>query len=280
MASLLLISALLGVCAAVNVITTDKSERTATIVRRESTHVDPAGHVKMMINAQNQRHKHKHQEPTECDRQFLLMAEGTDSCTGSGGPEEILFEGDCDHASTVLGIPKADNSSGGYFLNNYIVNPLPYPKGCFVNTTTNKIHFNPEESNTTGVTLTGKKICVRNKYINGTADSNPDSGCSGDAVAILTYDDCWAAATCAAGGGACKLQAFKENVTTYKQDDRPQGCFKDSLGCWGFNYIESSPTGTLNGTSVCLNVVPDAQKVGGSGGAAAAKPAAKADGLF
>lgn len=188
---------------------------------------------------------------TQCDRQFLQMAEGSDECTGSGDPQVITWDADCDHAASVLGIPKATN----YFLHNYVTNPLTYPKGCFLNTSTNLIHFNPEETDTKGMTLTGKKICMRTVYINGTEDTDPSDGCTDDAVAILNYDACWAASVCSAGGGACKLQPFQDNVTSYKRQDRPQGCFKDDLGCWGFNYLEEAPGGDINGTPVCRNVI-------------------------
>lgn len=189
--------------------------------------------------------------PTECDRQFLLMAEGSDDCSGSGSPQVIEYEGDCDHAASVLGVSKASN----YFLQNYVTNPLLYPKGCFLNTSTNLVHFNPEESDTKGATLTGKKICMRTVYINGTKDTDPSDGCTGDAKPILNYNACWAASVCAAGGGACKIQPFKDNVTSYKRNDKPQGCFKDVIGCWGFNYLETLPSGNINGTPVCKNVV-------------------------
>jgi len=235
--SLFFVSALLAMSsvAAVNVV----ASQNLALVRRESQGADAMLQTEAGV-------------PTECDRQFLEMEEGANACKGSGHPEEILFEGDCDHAASVLGIKKADK----YFMNDYKVNPLPYPKGCFLNTSTHEMYFNPEESKLEGVTLTGKKICMRTKYINGTANTNPDAGCTGDSAAILKYDDCWAAALCAAGGGACKLQDFKDNVTTSKHDDQPQGCFKDALGCWGFNYKASTPSGTIKGTPVCKNAAP------------------------
>jgi hypothetical protein len=235
--SLLFVSALLAMSsvAAVNVV----ASQSLALVRRESQGAESMPETQAEV-------------PTECDRQFLEMDEGANTCKGSGHPEEILSEGDCDHAASVLGIKKADN----YFMNDYKVNPLPFPKGCFLNTSTNEMYFNPEESKTEGVTLTGKKICMRTVYINGTANTNPDAGCTGDSAAILKYDDCWAAALCAAGGGACKLQDFQDNVTTSKHDDQPQGCFKDALGCWGFNYKGSTPSGTIKGTPVCKNAAP------------------------
>lgn len=236
------------------------------IIRRQNqeqqVRLDSAGHVilddpaladpKEALVKTKGNNKGSSDVPTQCDRQFLQMAEGSDECTGSGSPQTIEYEGDCTHAASVLGFTKAPN----YFLNNYVTNPLTYPKGCFLNTSTKLIHFNPEESDTKGMTLSGKKICMRTIYINGTEHSDPSDGCTGDAVSILNYDACWAASVCAAGGGACKLQPFKDNVTSYKRQDKPQGCFRDDIGCWGFNYLETPAGGDIvNGTPVCKNVV-------------------------
>jgi len=190
--------------------------------------------------------------PTQCNRQFLEMAEGKDECTGSGNLTEILYDGDCTHAAESLKLTKATN----YFLDDHEVNPQPYPKGCFVNTSTNLVHYNPQEANTSGITISGKKICMRDLYASGTHGTNPKEGCTGDATPVLTYDNCLAASLCAAGGGACKILQFKDNVDTYKKDDMPIGCFRDAIGCWGFNNIAIAPTNPVNGTPVCINVAP------------------------
>jgi len=254
---------------AVTVVTTDKSS--STMIRREVLDMDPTGH--MMLRDQDENEA---SQITECNKQFLVMAEGENDCTGSGGLEVIDYEGDCVLAaqelakvnSAIEAAPK-DNSSTGLLLNTHLVNPLPYPQGCFLNTTTNKIHVNLAEVNSTATpTLTGKKICMRSKYINGTANTNPDTGSSDDSKPILTYDECWAAAACVAGT-APKLVAFKENKTDYKPTDKPIGCFKDkggqasgdTAGYWGFNYAETAPAGTLTGTPVCINEVASANSV-------------------
>lgn len=191
--------------------------------------------------------------PSQCDRQFVLMAEGADNCTGFGDPKEVFYKGDCMHASAALGISMAPK----FLLDTYEVDPLPYPRGCFLNTSTNLIHLNPEELDSASGKLTGKKICMRNVYINGTKNvAQPSTACIGDAAPILNFQECWAAALCAAGGMACKIQEFQDNVTSYKPQDRPQGCFKDAIGCWGFNYLDEAPSGAINGTAVCKNSVP------------------------
>lgn len=256
---MLVVATLFVGAAAVSAVTSPATS--AGILRRENgahqVNLDPAGHVLQVDTeslAEEERAQMQPQAnmPTECDRQFILMAEGADECTGSGAPQEILFEGDCTHASEELSIGKADK----FFLDTYKENPILAPKGCFLNTTSGKLTFNPEEVDISGRTLVGQKVCMRSKYINGTTGTNPDKGCTGDSVPILDYDACLAASLCAAGGGACKLQAFKDNVTSYKKNERPKGCFKDSIGCWGFNYMGTDPNGVINGTPICHNILP------------------------
>jgi hypothetical protein len=295
---LLSVALCMSTAVAVNVVATEKSS--STMVRRE-VDLDPSGHVmKVMVHDQPTR---KASTITDCNKQFLVMAEGSDDCGDKG--EVIEFEGDCLHAASQLKLvnsaidaaPK-DNSSTGFMLNTHLVNPLPYPSGCFLNTSTGKVHVNLGETNSTGhtiantaTTLQGKKICMRTLYTNGTANSNPDSGCGDDSDPILNYDECCIAAGCVAGGdmfcngantllsfgNAPELQPFKENHTDYMPNDKPMGCFKDqggqavgdTLGYWGFNYKATAPTGALTGTPVCKNKVLPANSVA----AAASAPA-------
>merc|ERR1719265_1728584 len=97
--------------------------------------------------------------------------------------------------------------SDHWMLNTHLVNPLPYPKGCFVNAseTPEKVSFNPSESNTTGVTLTGRKICMRRLYTNGTANKDSDTACTAAGsgyIPINNFDACLHAMTCHKGGAA------------------------------------------------------------------------------
>lgn len=197
---------------------------------------------------------------TDCDRQFMLMDEGTDNCTDHA--KEVLTVADCDHAAKSLGIAKATK----YVLDTHLVNPLPYPRGCFLNSSTNELHYNPSEID--AATITGAKVCMRELYINGTLGTNPTAGCQGNAVPILNYDQCRKAAFCMSGGGACNEQRFVENSTVVlpKDQNLPKGCYRDQLGCWGFNHVSSAPANPSNGTPVCLDVVEvaDSSDDGGS----------------
>jgi len=261
--TLLLILGVSTVNAVKVVVVSDKNDKKAeTLVRREALELQASGEIQEFPE-ELFADQEKVEAPgacksgcaTECDRQFLLMAEGVDACSGSGEPVMIREQIDCKTAGAKLGLEIAEEDH--FFLNTYEVNPLPYPHGCFLNTTTNKVAYNPSESN--GTAVTGKKICVRSKYISGTANTNPTgtpAGCTGDAKPITTVEACWEASKCAAGGDAPKLLDFLENRSTYKAQDKPQGCFKDTVGYWGFNYLETAPTGPIvNGTAVCLNEV-------------------------
>lgn len=260
---LLLISTLLA-ATAVNVATNDK--HSASVVRRESqasqqVHLDSSGHMRSLnqeapnVEAEMQP-EHKAANPTECDHQFLAMDEGSDECKGDHAPQEILDEAECIHAAGAFGSEFKKAAAPDFVVNEHSIAKWPAPKGCYLNTSSKTVMFNPTGSNTSDITLEGKKICMRTLYVNGTEGSNPEDGCADGTKPILTYDHCLDASLCSAGGGACKILEFQNNVTTYKRDDRPLGCFKDHIGCWGFNYADKAPSGgNLNGTPVCMEIV-------------------------
>lgn len=269
MAAIYVILLSLGVSTinAVNVVRKENEQ----LVRREveavemesSGHVHKAQEIPQALFKEQQQKGRKEEVVTECNRQFLLMDEGSDACTGSGAPATVMYEGDCKRAAKELSLQVAEDPN--FFLDTHMVNPLPYPHGCYLNTTTNKVAFNPSESNDTSIS--GKKICMRSKYVDGTPNTNPTGdtpGCQGDAKPITTSEACWQAALCSAGGGACKLLDFAENRTNFTAEDKPQGCYKDGIGCWGFNNLKTAPTGPIvNGTAVCFNEVPSADTAAG-----------------
>lgn len=259
--SIVFIFVALGMHAAsVNIVATEKSEG---LVRRESTQVglDPSGHVvklNQMLRAEN---RGLQKDITECDRQFLLMAEGENKCKGSGTFLEMT-DAICQFASKRLLGHAVTAESPGYFLNNSENSTLPHPKYCFIDSEVQAMHYNPLES--TGESLTGRKVCLRATYINGSKETDSSSGCADDAKPILDYDECWHASSCAGGGEVCRTPEFQENRTT-ALTDKPQGCFKNAIdhptlpGCWSYN--PAKPTGAVTGaTPVCENTISDANK--------------------
>jgi len=286
------LSSILIICtvfdaAAVSVVTHDKAA--PSVVRREADgehHIklDAKGHAQarpahLLQDQSFLQDKPKAKELTECDLQFLMMDEGTDECVGDHHPEEVNDPGMCEEAATRLGLTKMSDTaectaslasvpveSCNYWeqftQTTHKLAVLPVPKGCYHNVTTGKVYYNPTASNTTGVTLTGKKICKRSLYVNGTTDSQPTgdaAGCVEGTSPILNYDDCLAASLCTDGGGACKIEMFKDNVTTFNSSTRPMGCYVDFERCWGFNHFiaEADTTwGAINGTPVCKEATP------------------------
>lgn len=178
---------------------------------------------------------------TLCNRQYILQDEGSDDCASG---EKILSEEDCDHAASFLGKTKRDP----FAIDTHYVSPQPYPHGCFLNTSTDLVVYNPTEPNATE--YSGQKICLRSKYVNGTANTDPAEGCTGDGSKIETYGACWEAALCVGGGGVCRQLNFTEN-RSMSSDNLPSGCFMDHEGCWGFNSLQSAPAGDIAGTPVC-----------------------------
>jgi len=213
------------------------------------------------------------EEITICDRDFHLMTEGTDECSVG---EMSWSRDDCFLAADHLGYDMSEH----YMLDTHAQNPLPYPKACFVNTseTPNKVSFNPSESSTEGITLIGKKICMRRMYVNGTANTDADAACkaAGDGyVPILEYDACYYAMTCHKGGGAPKLLPFETNDTNYMPENKPKGCFIEvSTGKWGFNWIHKKG-GTVDQSKfedcspICYDSTANSEVAAGAADAAA-----------
>lgn len=274
--------------AAVSVVSKDKTAAAASVVRREGlseVHVDSAGNqikaVKETPSMWKSRMQPKLKAVTECNRQFVQRDEGVDDCHYEAAVEainpttEILDRGLCDFAAERLHAanPEIEKASEGYTLDTHTRLFLPFPKGCFLNTqdkatsnlTMNRVYFNPTASNISG-TMTGKKICWRRKFVNGTKDQAGADGCTGGTVPVDTYNDCWAASVCVAGTLADKLEDFKNNrsvcdtpatdpspCTSMTEDNRPPGCYiTNDLGEWGYNQ-NTAPDGTLSGTPICLS---------------------------
>merc|ERR1719446_744004 len=130
-----------------------------------------------------------------------------------------------------------------------------HPRGCIV-TDDNKVRLNVAEILNASISLQGKMICWRERYINGTANTNPDTGCTGQAVPITTWDQCHDASICDEGDGADLLVEFQNRIKSTTYTDRPKGCFREhGTGAWGFNAIATAPA-TVSGVPVCRNQEP------------------------
>jgi len=269
--NLLVLSAVLGF-STINAVSITAD---SAIMRREQeVHLYASGqmeHVKGSSLAQPEDEV----ELLDCDKQLVTMDEGVDACDTAKGPwpagsspaGTVKSAAECKEMAEKpvdqggLGLTAATGDHPPFNLNDYNVAVWPAVKGCYVNTTSNEVHFNPTATDTTGLTLTGKKICLRSKFTNGTANTNSDSSCTGESTAITTYEACLNASLCSKGGGVTKLLTLisKDNTNDGdgepSADERPQGCYTDVIGRWGFNGATAAPSGTINGTSVCLNVV-------------------------
>lgn len=246
------------------------------LVRRANLmHIDPFGVLQSLAETQEQS-----TVLTQCDREFVLMAEGTDTCTDSS--TAIMSQTDCELAvhpeqegSTknrlgllITDVTKAE--AANFVLSTREVNPLPYVKGCFLDPTTQKIALNPTVPAPEDGKYQGRKICMREKYTNSEINTDGATGCTHP---ILDEAECKKAAMCKMGSGAC---SFDEYVTippflqrilvtdansnsTYKANDKPKGCFQDKDGCWGFNHFDGTPGAISDGsTAVCLSTASTA----------------------
>jgi len=246
----------------------------------EHVHLDIDDHnIKRAWSIGSGRRLHGEPEPNleTCEDYHMNTQENSDTC--EAGVSSFNQE-KCIKAATALGLAVGDP----FKLNISFENPLPYPKNCFADTseTPVTVYFNPSGSSTGGLTLIGKKICVRALYTNGTQNKDAAAACKGindDYVPILEYDACLYAMTACAGGGAPKLEPFFLNTTKpyYAPANKPSGCFQEvSSGKWGFNWAHKT------GVTVDESLMEDSQSIcydstANSGGDV---PAAAAAGLI
>lgn len=184
-------------------------------------------------------------ETSYCDEVYPRGTDNSNDCI-TGVP--IERQEDCRHAAGAINLPTADPSK--WLINDGFVNPNPYPKNCFIFQDT--VFFNPTESNRTSG-WTGTPICQNIIYKNGTTGLDSDAtsgGCTGDYEAISSYAECEWAHDCQWGNMYCQITTFANNAFT--SQDAPRGCYRNSLGCYGYNAATAAVTGTLTGmTPVC-----------------------------
>mmetsp|Transcript_3735 Transcript_3735/g.5775 ORF Transcript_3735/g.5775 Transcript_3735/m.5775 type:complete len:271 (-) Transcript_3735:30-842(-) len=250
---------------AVCVISPDKG-----VIRREGrserqVQLDQEGHMQLLQNDEfpapgklqkellNLGISKKAADDYPCDIQYIQMpAEGTDECSGSPMTYEIKDALDCEKAAESLGLTKGSPVE----INNYHATSPPgvlnIVHKCYLNTTSQTVHFNPTEPTSTEA-LQGKKICWRTKY----HEVKPDAGQRGDlcmsltqADPITTYGECWAAASCVSGM-PCEHVPFNVSDTS-----KPAGCWRNNIGCWSYNdktIDEVDFNSDVNLTQVCKN---------------------------
>jgi len=239
------------------------------VIRREAhgdrqVQLDQSGHVEKIgdgergdLQSQPTLDLHRSAEKVipDTNKQYVKMTTASsDDCAGSPATQEITTDAECRTAALQLQLTPGDPIK----INNYNAvdtgGVLLVVKKCYLNTTSNLVQFNPTEANSTdGQTLTGTKICWRPKYHMAAVDGGTDDLCTDDAQAITSVAACITAMTQAIDGDACRLEPFKEDEAI-NDPTKPIGCWRDGIGCWGFNSADTF-TGGTNMTQVCKNVI-------------------------
>jgi hypothetical protein len=253
--SLLLVSMALSMGTVVSISSQEKG-----VIRREA--LDQTSHVKAMSIGEKGmlqsepeeliRSTGKVETIPQTNKQYVKMATpGKDECEGAPATQDILTKADCEAAAGLLGLTVAANIT----INNYHAvdtgGVLLVVKKCYLNTTSNKVFFNPTEANATaGEPLEGTKICWRPLYhMAAAADGSTDDLCTDDAKKITNLQECITAMTDAIDGDACRLDAFKKDQAI-EDPSKPIGCWRDNIGCWSFNEAQTFSGGT-DMTQVC-----------------------------
>lgn len=182
-------------------------------------------------------------EVSWCDTAYPLGKADSNDCN-HGKQAKILREEDCRHAAGVLGYTVG---APNFNVKDDWENPNPYAKDCFMVNDT--VFFNPTESTRTSG-WKGTPICEWSIYDNGTAEVDSDVACTGDYEEITSYTECEWAHDCQWGGMFCQEPNFGNDH--YTTNEAPRGCYRNELGCYGFNARTTAPTGNLTGKqAVC-----------------------------
>jgi len=214
------------------------------MMRREN-HAEVHVHLNAAGELQKQRQPG---ETSWCDTDFPPGKASSNECIKG---KKIIREEDCRHAAKILGHKVGEN----FEIKDDWVNPNPYAKDCFLFNGT--VFFNPTESVRTQADIDatrgwkGTPICEHPIYQNGTVGENSDTGCTGDYEVVDTYAECEWAHDCQFGGMFCQDPNFGNDQ--YSTLDAPIGCYRNNIGCYGFNAGKVKPSAAnITGTSpVC-----------------------------
>jgi hypothetical protein len=185
-------------------------------------------------------------EVSYCDTHYLKGHDGSNHCVMG---HKLMREEDCRHAALILKIPEAPETD--FFITTDHQNPSPFVKGCLVFNGT--AYFNPTDSVFTPSATQGwkgKSICADITYKTGNHSVDSNAGCTGDFEPIFNFHECHWAKECEWGGMFCEDLNFFN--ASYQTDDAPRGCFRNEMGCYGFNGRAAAPKGNITGkTAVC-----------------------------
>lgn len=207
----------------------------SSIMRRQKTtlvHLGPAGEIEKEESRVSVDLVHRRAKNPDawCNAYYPLGEERTNTCTLG---THINSNKDCIHAAQALNLTIPDK----FDTSEWHTNPLPVPKACFV--TNGTAYFNPSGSDATVTISDGTPICKNLIYTDGTerigslATVNEADLCPSGYSLIDTWEECEWAHDCEYGGMYCEqVGAANEN---YQTEDRTPGCFRNHIGCFGFN---------------------------------------------
>lgn len=179
-------------------------------------------------------------ETSWCDTAMPLGTPQSNDCI-KGHP--ITREEDCRHAARHKGYHQ-DSGDDFKIKNDWTDNT--WAKGCvLVNDT--KVYFNPTANVVAAGDFKGTPICEWNIYQAGNVSMDKDEGCTGDYEPIGSYAECEWAHDCQWGGMYCEDPNFGNDQFVTNQ--APRGCYRNVLGCYGWNAATTAPDDSWNLTA-------------------------------
>lgn len=186
--------------------------------------------------------------PEGCDDTFELGSENSDNC----GTNHTMIEDDgkCREAAETNHYVMPSNGviSGDFWEKTR-------PKGCFKfpcsESATGECYFyNEREDPVPARQIVGTPVCLKPKYMNGTAVGNATVTCPAGYAMITDEETCRGAGICQ---GYCEGSEFRASILAADAADLyPEGCFIHAKeGCVYFNPPKATPPTHPSGTPLC-----------------------------
>lgn len=172
-----------------------------------------------------------------CDLDFIPGTKSVSSCGKAHKDyQQIMEQEQCIQAAVLANAtvvkPRFRISSEWYDM---------HPRGCFKEECDEAPNgvcywFNPIGDEPKGGTkgIEGSPVCVRPKYLNGTAHARTGTKCANGYASVMNEDTCMKAGVCL---GYCEGQEFRKGMfNASRYDEFPLGCFiHEEQGCVFFN---------------------------------------------
>jgi len=226
-----------------------------SLIRRDGPKmltIDPSGALAAMVEEGKESDTNTI-VPEGCNDVFPYGVADSDSC---GNFTVIEDDGKCREAAAAMNrtYPRTAVLEGEEW-------ETVRPKGCFEfpcqeDSNEKCLFYNERDLTTAAKKISGVPVCLKEKYVNGTAAPGEKTSCPAgyeNMEGEFAEDTCRTAGICK---GYCDGHQFRSELAhTNASEVFPQGCFIHAKwGCLYYNNVTSTPPSNPTGTPVCKAV--------------------------